>query len=41
MHEISLHDSIVYIGMLRVGTLSSVWDNVRKHVFMSKKYSNC
>jgi hypothetical protein len=41
MHEISLHDSIAYIWMLRVKkNLSLMCDNVRIHVFMSKKVLN-
>jgi hypothetical protein len=44
MHEISLCDSIAYIGRLRVikkkKNLSLKCDNVRIHVFMSKKVLN-
>jgi hypothetical protein len=44
MHEISLRDSIAYIGRLRVikkkKNLSLKCDNVRIHVFMSKKVLN-
>ena len=35
VHEISLHDKIAYIRMLRVGSLKLKCDNVRVFVFMS------